>query len=171
MSLSIRAQAINGLAETIRSITPANGYVFDLSSSVYVGEVKFGDEAKPPFIAILEPPIVLHKQKYVYNCQQQEYSIDLIVQGFVEKNVTNQFDGTAMGYALLAEVRKAIATEVRDKGLNLTQRNIFGAGRNLVEVKMDHGIVRPADEMSTLSYFWMTMTLDIFEDAINPYMP
>lgn len=166
---SMRQRTVMALAELLRGVTPANGYAYDLSQAVFMGKSKFGDGDPETMIAIMEPPISQDKTPNVVNFEVMTYTFQLVVQGFTP-DADVEFDGCSEGYKLMAEVRRRIATAIKDSHV-LGPRNIMGLGKRLASIKMDPGIVRPSDELSDRNYFWMILEFQISENAAQPYLP
>jgi hypothetical protein len=174
-----KLKALKAVTAALKEITPANGYVNDLAdfdpgdgvmtSRVYRGRLWFGESDPIPMLSLLEgqdpaedvaPPPV--------NTPSAEYDWDLIVQGFVDDDPANPTDPA---YTLLADVRKRLLAE---RKIRTAQHdpNPFGLGlgkNRVVDVRVGPGVVRPADDVSAKAWFWLRLTLRIFDNAENPY--
>lgn len=186
-------RVLKALTASLQQITPANGYVFDLSSfnpgdgvttsRVYRGITWFGESHPIPMLSILEganpadevaePPIVT---------AGGEVDWDLMVQGWVDDDPQNPTDPARV---LLADVRRRLAYEAARRLVNdPTERDIFGlrgdweatnpgetyGSRNrLTGLRFGAGVVRPADEVSSRAWFWLTVTPRIFVNPAFPY--
>ena len=174
---------LHALTDTLKTITPANGYVVDLSDfdpgdgatmeRVYRGRAWYGDTDPLPMVSVLEG---VNQADDVYEPQVDtttgEHDWQVLVQGFVADSPTHPTDPA---YFLMRDVRKRLAKEKRR--LKPNRQGIFdplGAslfapkGCGLVNITIGPGVVRPADDVSAKAYFWMSLTLRIVEDAEAP---
>ncbi|AOR76572.1 hypothetical protein [Novosphingobium resinovorum] len=172
------------LSACLAEITPANGFVSDLSAfdpgdgvftpRVYRGRAWFGDNDPLPMVSTLEgvdpasevaePPA---------SEPTSEYDYDLLIQGWVTDDPANPTD---TAYVLLADVRQKLAAEAKRRlPHDRTEPDIFGlkaAGSSASEVtklRFGSGVVRPADELSSTAWFWLSITVRIVENASKPY--
>lgn len=168
MQYSTRHRVMKALQKALKQITPSNGYGYDLSEAVFLGRSEYGDGDPLPMVSILEPPVNNDKTLNIDNCSKNHHRFQAIVQGFAPDS-PNPEDDTEEGYYLLAEVRRRIAQELRGAVDEIGNRNILGEGSSLVSMKMDPGVVRPADSLSNKNYFWMLVEFEIVEDVTDPY--
>jgi len=179
--LPFKLRVLHALTDCLKTITPANGYVFDMAdfdpgdgvmtSRVYRGRMWFGDDGEGggdalPMLSVLEgvspadegaePPV---------NAVVGEYAWPLMIQGFLEDDKANPTDPA---YVLLADVRRRLVQEKKRRiGPN---RNILGFDENrLIDLQVGAGVVRPADDVSAKAWFWLTLTLTILDNADDPY--
>ncbi len=174
-----KLSVLRAMTDTLKMITPANGYVSDLSdfdpgdgvniSRVYRGRAWFGESDPLPLVSILEgvspvdeiaePPVTTPSSEYWW---------PLLVQGFVSDDDDNPTDPA---YILLADVRQCLATQAKRKHpTRIHDRYIFGMDEKLVQdLRIGSGIVRPADDISAIAYFWLTVEIRIFDRAEKPY--
>ena len=75
---------------------------------------------------------------------------------------------TDPAHLLLAEVKKVLAKERLKMDWDKPEQGILGLGRNVIALYIEPGVVRPADELSSKAYFWLTLRLDIVEDLADP---
>lgn len=176
--LPFKLRVLHALTDCLKTITPANGYQFDLSDfdpgdgvmtpRVYRGRMYFGDSDPLPLVSILEgvspadeaaePPV---------NAVVGEYQWPLLIQGFVEDDKANPTDPA---YVLLADVRRRVVQEKKRKTVDGRSRNILGFDENrLIDLSVGAGVVRPADDVSAKAWFWLSLTLTILDNADNPY--
>ena len=87
---------------------------------------------------------------------------ELIVQGFALDDYDNPTDPA---HLLLADVKKRLMLEKRKIG---SRTGAFGV-TEIQDVKLGPGVVRPPDETSSKAYFWLALTIEMVEDALNPY--
>lgn len=179
MTLPFKLQVLHALTDAFKTITPANGYQFNLAdfvdgdgvtvSRVYRGRPWFGDSDPIPMISILEAgdpfDIIVEAQS---SASIAENDWQLNVQGFVYDDKANPTDP---GYRLLADLRQCLAVEAARK-INGRQPNPlgFGTGKNkVVSLRFGSGTVRPADDISSKAWLWLPVTLRIVEHASDPY--
>lgn len=182
--LPFKLRVLHALTDCLKTITPANGYVFDMAdfdpgdgvmtSRVYRGRMAFGDDGDGggdplPMISILEgvspadevaePPV---------NSVVGQYRWPLLVQGFLEDDKQNPTDPA---YVLLADVRRRLVQEKkRGRNPNRAERTIFGfTADKIIDLHVGAGVVRPADDVSARAWFWLSMEIEIIDDADKPY--
>jgi hypothetical protein len=173
MTDPFRLRVQKTLADVLRTITPDDGYAYDLSQSVFRGRLYFGDGDPIPMISILEPPVPFDAQPAPPNATTSQTDWNLLVQGFADDDRENPTDPA---HLLMAEVKRRLAVEQK-RQLALPRRgaNPFGLNdpdkRNRVEsFKIGGGVVRPPEQqVSNKAYFWLTLTLKITEDNADPF--
>lgn len=169
----LRLRVLVALTERLATIHPSLGFVHDLlpnaeypDGKVFRGRATYGENSPLPMVSIIEDPR-----------EQQLVSADsssgnpttsgpwrLLIQGFVEDDFANPTDPA---YRLEADVRRALAQEIRENG---PKRNLLGLGPKVVtEIKFGRGIVRPPDEVSSKAYFWLPLTLTLVENNVEPF--
>jgi hypothetical protein len=112
MADSKQLRILKGLTAHLEGITPANGYEFDLTSSVYRGVTRFGADRPLPFVSILESlrpdP---QPQEAGAERMTREDGWELLVQGWVDED---QNFPTDLLYQLKASVEKRVAEIVQE---------------------------------------------------------
>ena len=179
MSEPAKLTILRGLTDALKSITPDNGFVSDLSDfdpgdgvftpRVYRGRAMFGESDPVPMLSVLEG---IDSAEYVAEALPttpfSEYWWPLIVQGWVKDDPENPTDPA---YLLLADVRKRLAVEAKRKTTDRTDPMIFGLSCNLVRgLRFNTGIVRPANEISMYAGFHMIVEVLITDNAETPYV-
>lgn len=177
MTDPVKLQIAKAVTSGLKTITPANGYVSDMSDydpgdgatteRVYRGRAFFGDNDPVPMLSVLEAGFddeVVNES--TANKPTSEYWWPLIVQGWVEDDKVHPTDPV---YVLLADVRKYLATQMRRRdpeGNTL----FFGLDSKLVTgVRFGGGRVRPASESSAYAGFHLLVELCIVDKADKPY--
>jgi hypothetical protein len=178
MADPFRLRVLKALTDHLKTITPANGYQSDLSDftapdglespRVFRGRDSFGQSDDLPFISILED----------FRPDEQETGSPggkgnsspgagtwrLLVQGFVTDDPLNPTDPA---YVLAADVIKALARARKQR------YDILGLGAAMPcvsDLRFKQPVVRPADgEVSSTSFFFITVTLALAEDLENPF--
>lgn len=165
MADPLRLRILKALTTSLQGITVDNGYVNDLSDGVYRGRTMFGDADELPLVSILEAPIPLEQIESPESHTANFGDWDLLIQGFVKDDPKNPTDPA---HVLMADVKRALAKE--RKKLNNGNNNILGMAGKVDRLEIGAGVVRPADEISAVAYFWLRVTLKIVEDNENPYV-
>ena len=178
MSEPYKLKILRGMTDTLKSITPANGYQSDLADfdpgdgvitpRVYRGRAFFGADDPVPMISVLEAiDSVEYAAQALPDKPYSEYWWPLIVQGWVKDDPVNPTDPA---YVLLADVRQRLAVEVKRRTIDKTETLIFGLPWQKVRgLRFGTGIVRPAGELSAYAGFHMIVELLINDDAENQY--
>lgn len=178
-----RLKFLQAMTAALKEITPANGYLNDLAdfdpqdgtglmkARVYRGRAWYGDDDPLPMLSILEavdmpgwvdePPLLT---------PAGEYDWPLIVQGFIEDDPVNPTDPA---YRLLADVRRRLSAEKKRQATGSHQPDPFGLGtgrsRCTQITSIGTGVVRPANDVSSQAWFWLTFTPRIMESADDPF--
>ena len=178
--LPFKLRAMRALTDILKSITPDEGYVYDLSDfvdddgvtveRVYRGRDTFGEGDPLPMVSILEgvnpgddvaePPV---------EAVTGEYDWDILIQGWLPDD---QQHPTDPAYLLLADVRQRLIAERSRKLPGTHQPDPLGLepGKNrVVGIRVGAGVVRPPDRLSDKAWFWLTLTLRIVDNAAEPY--
>lgn len=168
-----RLRVMKAVTAAIKSITPANGYISDLSdfvdaegttrARVFRGRDLFGASDGLPLVSILEdfraPPVKVQSREGGKGINP----FTILIQGFVKDDPDNPLDPA---YLLEAEVRQAIVA-------TNTRYDILGLGDVapcVSEMTIGTPVCRPADnEVSTVAYFFLTVTLMLAEDLERPF--
>jgi len=161
-----RLRVQKALTEAFQQITVANGFRTDLGGSVYRGRTLFGDDDPLPMVSMLEEPIApeANLSPDVGTSASGDYV--LMVQGFVVDDKDNPTDPA---HVLLADVKKRLVELKLDERLGDRVFRFGPKANTVVSVSWDGGVVRPADEVSAVAYFWLRVTLDLAEDQLNPF--
>lgn len=167
MSDPFRLRVLKALTTTLKEITPANGYVNDLSESVFRGRDTFGEDDPLPMISILENPRATDPSQLADGTGSSA-DWELLIQGFVKDDHMNPTDPA---YWLEAEVRKRLAQE-KDRARDFDGPGIFGLGQKapcVTGIVIGNPVCRPADETSDVAFCWLAVTLTLVEDLEKPF--
>ena len=172
MADSKRLQILKALTAHFETITVLNGYQFDLAGRVYRGRSTFGSETALPCITILE---ALNPDRNPFEAGEGIRLKDswiLLVQGW-----TDDGDGDGAGpnphptddaHNLMADVKKAIGVLMREP--TPTQPNpSYMLGGAIDGLRVEPGTVRPPDETSARSYFFLRVVIEVAESLEDPY--
>jgi hypothetical protein len=162
LSHPFRLHVLRQLTACLKQITPAGGYVHDLSNKVYRGRTVFGSETEVPFVSILEVPIPLDQLSAPGDSALSAGGWDLLIQGFVEDDTKNPTDPA---HVLMADVRKRLGIERK----RVRDFSILGM-KEVTDMTIGPGVVRPPDaDISSKAYFYLSVTLNLAEDLEDPY--
>jgi len=177
MTDPVKLQIAKAVTSGFKTITPANGYVSDLSDydpgdgqateRVYRGRAFFGDGDPVPMLSLLEAGFDDEMvNDIIAEKPSTEYWWPLIVQGWVTDDPVHPTDPA---YVLLADVRRYLATEMKRRD-GEGNTSFFGIDSKLVTgVRFGGGRVRPASESSAYAGFHMILELRIMDKADKPY--
>lgn len=165
-----RLSVLKNLTSLLQTITPANGYSFDMSESVFRGRAIYGDDDPVPMISIIETPIPEDAIAAPVEAHDSYSDWNLLVQGWVADDPLNPTDPA---HYLMAEVKQALAKE-KLKYRTFTPGNpgpgLLNMSGKVDKIIVGTGVVRPADELNAHANFWLSISLKIVEDNLNPYV-
>jgi len=169
----LRLEIMKRMCETLRGITPAEGYVMDFSGAegsednrVFRGRAVFGEGDPIPMLSVLESPIPLDQIPPPEGSGYSYGGWELMVQGFVDDDKQNPTDPA---HVALADVKKCLALESKKVLATKQEDGPFGLLNQVTRVAIGTGVVRPPDEISAKAYFWLLIVLDIVEDVTDQY--
>lgn len=174
MADPFRLRVLKALTDHLKTITPANGYVSDLSdftagdgypsARVFRGRDSFGESDELPFVSILEDFRPDDQKLGGPGATGGAGEWRLLIQGFVKDDPLNPTDPA---YVMAADVMKALAVARKQK------HDILGLGNAtpcIHTLNFKQPVVRPADgEVSATSFFFVTLTLGLAENLENPF--
>lgn len=161
----LRLKILKGITDALKEITIANGYNFNLTNSVYRGRLWFGEGDSLPLVSILEMPVPLEPTESSPGATKPSQDWDLLIQGFAPDDRENPTDPA---HFLMADVKKRLGLE--SKKLRQMDPTVFGLKHKVELITIGQGSVRPADDAQDAAYFWLRVTLKIYEDNANPYV-
>lgn len=142
---------------------------------VFRGRNFFGDNDPLPMVSILENPVAPEQRDPPEMSKLSHGDWELVIQGFVEDDKENPTDPA---YFLAADVVAALAAEKRRVTDLKATTGKAGALLNLwtpndtpaiVDMKIEAPVCRPPDNISSVAYFWLRLTLSLTEDLECPY--
>ncbi len=179
-----KLRVMKALSASMKEITPDNGFTFNLADfdpgdgvdteRVVRGRDWFGANDPIPMLSILEG-IAPGDEVAEPPSEVPDGEIDwqILIQGWVTDDPVHPTDPA---YRLLADVRRRLKYEAkRTLPGDPSERDIFGlrsAGSSLSQItgfRFGTGVVRPADDVSSNAWFWLSTTIRIVEDSANPY--
>jgi hypothetical protein len=162
------------LTDRLKTITPANGYVCDLSdtevddvdlSRVHRGRDSFGFGDPLDMVSIREHPKVLEQTQGTTTSSSRTGEWEMLFQGFVRDDPENPTD---RAHYLACDVVKALMVE------KAREDNILGFGGRkpcVTDIRIGAYAALPADgEVSDVAFFIMPVTLVLVEDLSAPFI-
>ena len=177
--ISKKLLTLKRLTRLLEGINPNNTWIdedgneqpftMDLTNSVFRGRVVFGDEVKPPFIAILEAPRQINPNGGGSDRLKQDEDWTLLIQGFATDDPYHPSDPA---YLLLAYVQARLAriTEERTNGgRGGVYPEDYHLGGLTGKISFQIPIVRPGkDDVSDTAYFYMPVSIETVTDLSRP---
>lgn len=170
-----RLRVQKSLTEALKQITPANGFKSDLSDFTEDGEDKkrvsrgralYGEDDPLPMVSILEEPIAPETDLAPSSGTTGTGPYDLMIQGFVDDDKDNPTDPA---HFLMSDVKQRLIGLKLDEDISNRVFRFGPKANTVVGVSFGGGVVRPADEVSAVAYFWLRVSFDLAEDHLNPF--
>lgn len=163
-----RLKILKKITETIKGITPDNGFILDLSDTefekkVVRGRLYLGNDEPDTMVSIVEPPTSVEQvsQKSTDN-PKRSTEWDILIQGWAKDSTGDEPCDQA--YVLSAEVMQALVTE-KVKSLH---GHIFGM-RQIENMQIGSPVVRPSEEVTDYGQFYIILTMKFVEDMARPF--
>ena len=142
------------------------GPSFNLAGKVFRGRQYFGDDTTLPFVSILEEPIAAEADFSNDTNEAGVSTYALMVQGFVDDNKDNPTDDA---HYLMADVKDVLAQIRVDSRETDRVLDFPSIAPTVTAISFGGGVVRPADEVSAVAYFWLRVVLTLVEDHDDSY--
>lgn len=164
----MRLKVLKALCDKLAEIS-APEFNFTLSGNVFRGRATFGADDPLPLVSVLEDPQTTAPQappKFTSEPVRMA-TMNLLVQGWAERPIQAQDNGTDAAYYLLSDVQRKLAEIVSERGpkggfLSDTAETLL----------IGEPVVRPPDETSDAAWFWLRVTVSYFENLADPaWMP
>ena len=170
-------RVLKAVCATIKTVTPANGFVNDLSDytdeagverpRVFRGIDEFGQNYPLPLVSVLEDPSPLPLTMGGGGTVVGAGDWGLVIQGFVPDDFDHPTDPA---HLLAAEVLSVLARSLNDPlnrlGMGPAQR---GKG-HVLGGELTRPVIRPADgHVSSVAFFYMPITLRMVENLAEPF--
>lgn len=171
MADSIQLQIQKAICNHLMGITPANGYDFDLSASVFRGRGLFGTSDPLPMLSLLEStqpptgPVAGHNNIEQYN----EWL--LLLQGFVDDDPANPTDPAYVLKAVVHERLSQIIAMNTNPGRpdKPAYPDVYMLGGLIGDMTISPGIVRPPEQgVSSKAYFYLPLLVKYAFNASRP---
>lgn len=160
-SISRKLDILVKLTEHLQTIEPDNEHSFDLSSAVFRGRAKFGQDDPVPIISILENPRPNPPSAGGKNAEAHIEQWSLLLQGWTKDNDDNPTDEA---YLLLAVVERKLAEIISVNGTSgrPTNPSAYLLGNLISDLELGSPVVRPPEEnVSQYAFFYMPLTIKI----------
>lgn len=164
-TIPFRLEVLMRLTALLGTISTGAGYFTTIpEENIFRGRIAFGESDPLPMLVLIEPPIPVELATVPPGSPSSMEFWDLLIQAFVEDDPKNPTD---RAHYLAADVRKVIAAH--KLATQSTCKLGFGNKANTVEdIFIGQLKVRPADEISAKTYFWLPISLKVVEDLANP---
>lgn len=160
MANSPRLNVLIALTDLLKTITPANGYTHDLSTSVFRGRDRFGDEAPDTMLSILEAPRPDPGREIGDLDRARNERWTLLVQGWCPDDSTNPTDPV---YELMEDVECCLRQVTAEKsGGHPEYPEHYLLGNRITGLTFGPGVVRPPTEgISAKAFFYLPVQLGL----------
>ncbi len=155
-----RLRIQQALTEQLKTITVANGYFNDVGDKVYRGRAFFDYDDGLPMLSLLQPvrapeALVPPGDGAVYHGP-----LDLLVQGFAVDDPMNPTDPAER---LLADVKRCLHEIIK-----ATSQRPY-VWNDITSLRLGPSVCRPPDnEVSSVAYFWLSVSLEFTEHVGDP---
>jgi len=174
MADSFRLRVMKAISAQIKTVTPAAGFINDLSDyvdeagrtaeRVFRGRDIFSGNEILPFVSILEDFRSQDTLQASSGHTAAAGKWKILIQGFVKDDLDHPTDPA---YELCAEVIVALVRAKKDRS------NLLGLGNRMpcvTALEIGQPVVRPADgQISDAAFFYLPVTLTVVEDLENPF--
>lgn len=166
MADSKRLQILKALTAHLETIRPVNGYQHDLLGRVYRGRGAFGSETALPCLSILEALNPDRAPREAGAGLRIKDDWILLIQGWTDTGDENH--PTDEAHNLMADVKKALGVLMNEPSPTLPNPSYMLGG--IIEgLRVEPGTVRPPDETSARSYFFLRAVVEVAESLEDPY--
>lgn len=159
-----RLRLLKNLTAVLQGITVTNGYHVDLANSVFRGRAVFGDGDPIPMVSILDAVKTVEGLTMQPDGQEQKTIWPLLVQGWADDDLGG--NPTDPAHILMADVKQALTQHRKDHARDY---NWLGMDGKITDIRYNGGVVRPSEDISGKSFFWLLLDLELVEDLLNPY--
>ena len=131
------------------------------AANVFIGRAQFDDSDPLPLISILEvpiPPEQLELSRGGPNVLAGRW--ELFVQGFIKDGPKASRFLTQDAYRLKQDVLTRLLKEREKLDVVGQPEGLFGV-RNIEDINVGRGVVRPDDERSGVCFFWTPLTINL----------
>jgi len=175
-ALPFRLQILHRMTERLRTITRTTAdalpqYSYSLApdgdfpeGKVLRGRGAYGKSDPLPMLSIIEDPKQMERDAVPEQSDAKPGDWDLLIQGFIKDDPVHPTDPA---YFLAADVSAVLFAET------LNKRDILGFGDKkpmIRELHIGAPVIRPADEISVTSYFWLPLRMCLVEDAASAFL-
>jgi hypothetical protein len=159
------------LTAQLQTITPANGYDYDMSNSVYRGRTVFGADVPTPFISILEAlrpdprPMAAGLEKL-----KRSENWELLIQGWNQPQEDDP-NPTDELYQLMGATMLCLSQIVAMTDTGTPQYpSLYRLGRVINSMSIGPGVVRAATpQYGGTATFYLPVTIGYAINVADPY--
>lgn len=161
MANSPRLNVLIALSDLLKTITPANGYTYDVSTAVFRGVSRFGDESPETMISLLEAPKPDYGSFAGENNGHRKEEWNLLLQGWCPENAENPSDNAhEMMWDVEQCLNRVIAVNTRNG--NPLYPEHYMLDKTISSFAFGPGVVRPATEgISNRAFFYLPVRIGL----------
>lgn len=152
--------------QLLEGVTPANGYNFDLTGSVFRDREAIASETSLPAVSMIESYDPDRAPQDASDKLTREFEIVLLVQGWVDDGPDGELSDPAD--ILMADVKKRIASVI-NSGTPHARNPDHLFGGLVTSIRVEPGVVRPPDQSSARAYFFLRVFIGMVEHLEDPY--
>lgn len=168
-----RLVILKALTAHLAAINPGNGFQHDLTGRVFRGRSGFSSETPLPCLSILEAYNPDRSPLDAGAGLSQKDQWVLLVSGWTDydgDDTLGQEPSVDAAHRLMADVKKALGS-ILDPGPTPHNPNpSYMLGDVIEGLRVEPGTVRPPDETSNRSYFYLRIVVEVAERLDDPYM-
>lgn len=163
---STRLQILKLLTTHLETIRTVNGYQHDLVGKVFRGRATFGTQDPLPAVTILEALNPDREPRSAGNGLMIHDDWVLLIQGWTNDGPPNA--PTDPAHLLMADVKMALG-QILTEGTPQSPNQSYMLGGAIADLRVEPGTVRPPDESSARSYFYLRAVVGVAESLKDPY--
>lgn len=162
-----RLEVLKRLCTQLETITVVNGYQHDLTGRIWRGRDRFGEQDEVPMVSVLESARGGEGQFAGYARGERKEQWTVFVQGWAREDRLNPTDSA---YLLAADVEKSLAKimQVTAQGRPYDPA-VYRLGGLINHLDLAPPVIRPPDEISAKSYFYMPLRVDFSVNLVDPF--
>jgi len=180
-SKPFRLRILEALTTELQTIARVAGtdtgpYAYDLSvdatfpdGKVLRGRGTYGTNDPLPMLSMIEDPKQLEQDEAQPENTSGKGDWDLIIQGFIEDDPVHPTDPA---YYLMADTKAVLHMVRAARGADGRTPDILGFGDKkpcILAMYIGSGVIRPPDDLSAKTYFWLPVRLTPVEDGANAF--
>lgn len=161
MANSPRLNVLIALTDLLKTMTPENGWPYNLSQAVFRGVSKFGDEAPETMVSILEAPKPDYGLVAGELSTQRKEEWNLLVQGWCPEDEQHPTDNAhEFMWQVEQMLNKIVAVDSRTGNPKFPESYLLG--RQISSLAFGPGVVRPATEgISPKAFFYLPVRIGL----------
>jgi hypothetical protein len=156
----MQVRVLEALQVKLESITKGDCYSYTLKGHVHIGRTLFDEQDPLPIVSILEVPLPAEQRAVPRGAAGVSGPWEMFIQGWVtEPNRTAKFM-TRQAYYLKNDIIQCLTSERQKFNDLMNSAPILGI-REITDIQVDRGVVRPDDERSSTALFWVPLTIGL----------